>query len=188
MPLGSIWNTRVSVMEVRASGDPTTIADAVRRTMQSSAPDMPSARVQLLSTILAPLLRPWRMGASMFSAFGVLALGLAAIGLYGVLSYMVAQRTREIGIRKALGAQDGSVVRMVVGSALGVTVAGILAGALVAIPGGRLIASQLYGVSSRDPLVFGACAAVLTAVALLASCLPAKRAARVDPMVALRSG
>jgi ABC-type antimicrobial peptide transport system permease subunit len=123
----------------------------------------------------------------MFTAFGVLALCLAAVGLYGLLSFMVVQRTQEIGVRKALGAQSGSIVRMVLRGALGMTLAGITAGIVITLGAGRLVADQLYGVSPRDPLVIALCAGVLVAVAIVACLAPAWRATRIDPMVALRA-
>lgn len=121
----------------------------------------------------------------MFTAFGVLALGLAAVGL--LLSYSVARRAHEIGVRKALGAPDGGVVRMVIRGGLGMTLPGIAIGVGVALGAGRLIANQLYGVSPRDPMVVALCASVLVAVAIVACLAPARRATKVDPVVTLRA-
>ena len=123
----------------------------------------------------------------MFTAFGVLALGLAAVGLYGLLSYSVARRAHEIGIRKALGAPAGGVVRMVIRGGLAMTVPGVLVGVVIALGAGRLVASQLYGVSPRDPMVVTVCAGVLVAVAIVACLAPARRATKVDPMITLRT-
>jgi putative ABC transport system permease protein len=187
VPLESGLSKRVNMIEVRAKGDPKDIVDAVRRAMQAAAPNTPYATVQPLSVRLDPQIRPWRLGASMFTAFGLLALALAAIGLYGLLSFMVAQRTREIGLRKALGSQEWSIVSLVVRSAMGMTIVGVLLGALAAVPAGRLIARQMYGVSPHDYRVFVLCAVVLTMVGLIASYAPARRAARIEPMDALRS-
>jgi ABC-type antimicrobial peptide transport system permease subunit len=123
----------------------------------------------------------------MFTAFGALALCLAAVGLYGLLSYAVAQRTHEIGVRKALGAADSRVVRMILGDALAMTVVGIVIGIGLALAAGKAIASQLYQVSPRDPLVFVVCAGVLIIVAIVACAAPMRRALGVDPIVALRT-
>jgi len=112
---------------------------------------------------------------------------LSALGIYGVTSYAVAQRTREIGLRIAIGASPLAVVRMVLGSSLRVVLLGLCAGAAGALAGAQVLASQLYGVGARDPLTFVLIALLLAFVALLASALPALRAARIDPMAALRT-
>ena len=123
----------------------------------------------------------------MFTAFGALALGLAAVGLYGLLSYVVARRAHEIGIRKALGAPNGGVVRMVIRGALAMTLPGIAIGIGAALAAGRLIASELYGVSPRDTSIMVLCVASLIGIAIVACLAPARRATRVDPMVTLRT-
>jgi ABC-type antimicrobial peptide transport system permease subunit len=120
-------------------------------------------------------------------SFGLLALGLAAVGLYGVVSYAVGRRTREIGVRVALGAGRGDVLRMVLGGALRLGLVGVALGLGLAFGAAPLLSSVLPGGSGRDPLVFGVAPAVLLAVVLLASLVPARRAARVEPRVALRS-
>ena len=154
LPLESAWGHQaISMMEVRATGDPDALIPAVRRAVQSVSPELPWVDVQSVSRRLAPQLRPWRLGASMFTAFGLLALCLAAVGLYGLLSYMIAQRTHEIGVRKALGASSGGVIRMVFRGSMSLALVGIAAGVAGALAAGRLIASQLYGVSPRDPLI-----------------------------------
>ena len=136
---------------------------------------------------VAPQQRSWRMGATMFSAFGLLALAIAAVGVFGVTAYTVSQRTREIGVRIALGAQPGGVVRLVLMQGLRAAVAGAAVGLVGALVLGRAVASLLYGVTPADPTVFGAVTAVLLAVAVLAAWLPARRAARVDPIIALQA-
>jgi ABC-type antimicrobial peptide transport system permease subunit len=123
----------------------------------------------------------------MFATFALLALSLAAVGLYGLLSYVVAQRTHEIGVRKALGAPDGGVARMILRGALGMTLAGLAIGVVIALGAGRFVASQLYGVSPRDPTVILLCAGSLFVVAIAACLAPMLRATRVDPMGALRA-
>ncbi|MEJ7617876.1 MAG: FtsX-like permease family protein [Pyrinomonadaceae bacterium] len=127
-----------------------------------------------------------RMGALLLGAFGLLALLLAAIGLYGVMSFSVARRTREIGIRMALGARGADVLRLVLRESMTLVALGIALGLLASLAATRLLASFLYGVSTTDPATFGGIAAILAAVALAASLIPARRASRVDPLVALR--
>src|SRR6266540_1915804 len=134
----------------------------------------------------APASDAWQLGATMFLVFGALAVALAAIGLYSVIAYSVAQRTHELGVRAVLGAQFGDVVRLVVGEGLGHGVTGVAIGVVLALIGGRWVAPLLFEQSPRDPFVFGFVIAVLLGVAALASYLPARRAAKVDPMVALR--
>ena len=187
VPLEAPFNLDISMMEVRTTGDPAASIDAVRRAALSVAPDQPWVDIEPMSRRLDPQLRPWRLGASMFTAFGLLALGLAAVGLYGLLSYSVARRTHEIGIRKALGAPDRGVVRMVLRGGLAMTIPGVVIGIVVAMAAGHFIASRLYGVSPRDPMVVVMCAGVLVAVAIVACLAPARRATKVDPMITLRT-
>lgn len=177
----------ISTMEIRTRGDPHVLIPAIRRAVSSVSPELPWVDVQPVSDRLAPQFRPWRLGASMFSAFGALAMCLAAVGLYGMLSYAVAQRTREIGVRKALGAPTIGLVRMVVGGAVTTTIVGIIAGLALALAAGRLIASQLYGVSPHDPTVMVGSALTLLVVAIVSCLAPIWRATRVDPVIALRA-
>jgi len=118
--------------------------------------------------------------------FGALALALAAVGLYGVVSYSVTQRNREMGLRMALGAQQGQVLRMVIGEAMTLAIAGAAVGAAVAGFAGRALTSELYGVRASDPESFAGAAAILVLVALMGAWIPARRAMRVDPAIALR--
>ena len=127
------------------------------------------------------------IGAGALSAFGALALVIAAIGLYGVLSYMVSQRTREIGVRVAIGASRRDVIALVVGGAARLTAVGLACGLLLAIGAGQLLRSQLFDISPLDPATFAGVIVLLGVVALLAAWLPARRAARVDPIVALQA-
>jgi predicted permease len=187
VPVESWPNHDVNMMEVRTIGDPNASVDAVRRALLSVSPNLPWVDIQPLNRRLDSQLRPWRLGASMFTAFGALALGLAAVGLYGLLSYSVARRAHEIGIRKALGAPVAGVVRMVIRGGLAMTIPGVLIGVGISLAAGRLIASQLYGVSPRDPIVVALCAGVLVAVAVVACLAPARRATKVDPMITLRT-
>jgi ABC-type antimicrobial peptide transport system permease subunit len=129
----------------------------------------------------------WRMGATMFLLFGLLALTLAAIGLYSVIAYNVAQRTQELSLRIALGAHARDVLRMVLGEGLRFGLAGIGIGVAIALGVGQWVQPLLYGESAHDPLVFLAAAVVLAIVAIAASAIPASRAMRVDPSIALRA-
>jgi putative ABC transport system permease protein len=187
VPIEAFPEHNITMMEVRTPGDPGASIPAVRQAVMSVSPDLPWIDIEPMSKRLEPQLRSWRLGASMFTAFGLIALCLSAIGLYGLLSHLVTQRTHEIGIRKALGAPDGGVVRLVLRGALGMTLAGLAIGVALALGAGRFVASQLYGISPRDPKVIALGAATLVAVAIVACLAPARRATRVDPMVALRS-
>jgi predicted permease len=172
---------------IRTGGDPGRLVEPVRRELQRMMPGMGFVNVRRLSTTLDRVLRPWQLGATMFSLFGGLALVVAAIGLYGVIAYSVAQRTHEMGVRAALGAERGDLMRLVVGEGLRVTLAGVGLGAVGALAGGRFIASLLFGVSARDPVILGVVAALLIVVAAVASLIPAWRAGRADPISALRA-
>jgi len=130
---------------------------------------------------------PARMAAAVLASFGVLALVLAAIGIYGVMSYVVAGRTREIGLRMALGAQSADILRLILRQGMLLAVIGTAIGLAIGFGGTRLLKTLLYGVSAADPMTFAAVTVLLGSVALFACWLPAHRATRVDPMVALRA-
>jgi putative ABC transport system permease protein len=132
-------------------------------------------------------MRSWRLGATMFTIFGLLALVVAAVGLYSVVAYDVSQRTRELGVRVALGASGGTVLRLVVGEGVRVVALGLALGAAVAVSLATKVSPLLYEVSAKDPLTYAGVIAVLLVVAIVASLAPALRAARVDPNVALRA-
>jgi ABC-type antimicrobial peptide transport system permease subunit len=132
-------------------------------------------------------MRSWRLGATMFTIFGLLALLVAAIGLYSVVAYDVSQRTRELGVRVALGASAGAVLRLVVGEGLRVVVVGLVLGAAVALSLAARVSPLLYNVSPKDPVTYAGVVGVLIVVAVVASLAPALRASRVDPNVALRA-
>ena len=184
MPLAQNHETGMT-MHVRTTGDPTMMATTIRREVQSLDPNL-AVNLQSLKEVLVASLFAARMGAVLLAIFGSLALLLAGIGLYGVMSYAVSKRTREIGIRMALGAQTGNVLRLVIKEGLMLVGGGVSAGLLVAFAVTRLVVSFLYGVSALDWMTFVAIPIVLGLVALLASYLPARRAARVDPIIALR--
>jgi predicted permease len=172
---------------VRVRGDAPRLAEAVRRRLQREMPGASYVTIMPFSEIIGSQKRSWRLGATMFVAFGALAMVLAAVGLYSVLAYTVAQRTHELGVRRALGAQATDVVKLVVTDGLRVASAGMAIGIVVALWAGKWVQPLLFDVSSRDPAVFGLVAATLVVVAMAASWIPAMRASRVDPNVALRS-
>jgi putative ABC transport system permease protein len=171
---------------VGTDGDPAQLAPAVRGAITSVDRDLPVFRVTTMEKMVADSLTQRRFSMFLFGVFAALALALAVVGLYGVMSYAVAQRTHEIGLRMALGAQARDVLRMVVGQGMALVGVGLgigLAGAFVLM---RLMSSLFYGVSAADPLTYAGIALLLAAVALLASYIPARRATKVDPMIALR--
>jgi ABC-type antimicrobial peptide transport system permease subunit len=176
------------VLQLRVIGPTRAIGEAVAQVVKTLDPQLPAVRPVSLESDMQVALLPARIGAALLGAFGSLALLLATVGIYGVASFAVASRTREIGIRSALGAPRADVLRLVVGESMRRVGIGLAAGLLGAVGLARVLASQLYGVGVVDPLTFTATPVVLGAVALIASWVPALRAARVDPLVALRGG
>jgi hypothetical protein len=154
----------------------------IRQTWPTGIPD-----IKRMSDQLEPQYRPWRLGATLFSTFGLLALIVAAIGIYSTVSYGVTQRTHEFGVRVALGARLGDVLRLVVGEGLRTVTIGVVVGIALALAAGRLIATLLYGIQPTNPFVIAGVAGVLLLVAGVAALAPAWRAARVDPVTALRA-
>ena len=175
-----------AVFEVRTAVDPKTIAPAVRSIVSQLDTNLPLLTINTQSDEIDRSLFQERLIARLSSLFGGLSLLLACVGLYGLLSYEVAQRTREIGVRMALGARPSDVLRFIVGQGMALSAAGAILGILGALGVTRYLASLLYGVRPFDPLTFLAVALVLALVALAACGIPARRASRVDPMVALR--
>jgi putative ABC transport system permease protein len=166
--------------------DPMRLASAVSRAVAAVDKDQALTRTGTVLQTVSDRLAPKQLTAALIAVFAGLALALAAIGIYGVLSFSVAQRTHEIGVRMALGAERSEVLRMVVGEASLVALGGVLIGLAGAFALTRVIRSLLFGVSPTDPLVFAGVSVVLLAVAVLAAFLPARRAARVDPIEAIR--
>jgi predicted permease len=169
--------------------DPARAVDLVRRAMQTAAPGLPFADVHLVadeSTVRSEL-RPFRLGASMFGIFGGIALLLAAVGIYGVVSFSVTQRMQEMGIRIALGAQARDIANLVMREGVGMTAVGAGLGAVIALLGARYVAAMLYDVPARDPIVMSVVAVTLLVVAVVACLVPAWRAMRVDAVISLRS-
>ena len=172
---------------VRMRGDAESEAEMVRKRLQPLMPGTSYVTVVPMRTIVDPTMSSWRMGATMFLLFGTLALVLAAIGLYSVIAYNVAQRTHELGLRIALGAHARDVLRMILGEGLRFGLAGIAIGVVIALIASRWMQPLLYEESARDPFVFVAVAAVLIVAATAASTIPALRAVRVNPSIALRT-
>ena len=171
---------------VRAAGEPVPLAAAVEREVHAVDRDQPVADVRTMESIVAESLSGPRFASLLLGLFGAVALLLAVAGVYAVLAYSVAQRTRETGLRMALGARRGDVLKLVVGQGMALTLGGVSLGLAAALAATRLLQSLLFGVSARDPQVFFGAPLVLGGVALLACLLPARRATRVDPMAALR--
>jgi putative ABC transport system permease protein len=171
---------------VRAQGNPRGLISFVRSQMASMEPNAPLYNVETMEQYLTLSAAQARFNAVLLAIFAGLALLLASVGLYGIISYSVSQRTHEIGVRMALGAERRDVMKMVVGQGLKLALAGVAIGIAGALAMTRFLSSLLYGVSATDPLTFAAVSLILIAVALLACYIPARRAAKVDPMVALR--
>ena len=172
---------------VRTSGDPTRLAPAIREAVRDFDPLLPAPAVTTLGDTIGGVLLPQRVAALVTAVLGSVGLLLAAVGLYGIVAYLVGQRTREIGVRVALGAGRGDVLRLVVGEGMRPVAVGVALGLLLAVGATRLLTAFLFGVSPLDVVAFAGGAAVLTAVALAASYLPARHAAATDPVGALRA-
>lgn len=185
LPLSQSYDPKMTLI-VRTTGEPKAITPVVRELIRTLNPNLPIADVQTLREQIELTLLPSRIAAWTLGGFGVLALLLAGIGIYGVVSYGAAQRTREIGVRMALGAKESDVLGLVLWDGLIVIGAGLAIGLLLAAAATRVIASFLYGVGATDPFTFVAVPLLLGAVALVASYIPARRAVKVDPLVALR--
>jgi len=176
----------VLTLHVRTAGDPSSVISQVRSDVKALDPDLPLTDVKTMQEHMRLPLAPAKLFASLSSAFAVLALLLAAIGLYGVMAYVVGSRTREIGIRMALGAQIGGVRKLIIGQGMRLALTGIALGLIVAFAATRVLTSLLYGVSATDPITFIGVAVLLAGVALFACYIPAQRATKVDPLDALR--
>jgi putative ABC transport system permease protein len=170
----------------RTDVEPTGLAAAVRGQIAALNKDQAVFNVRTMEQIVSESVAPRRFSMLLLAVFAVVALALAVIGIYGMLSYAVAQRTREIGLRMTLGAQRTDVMRLVIGHGMKLAVAGVVAGLIASFALTRTMRNLLFGVSATDPITFASITLLLAVVALLACWLPARRATKVDPMVALR--
>jgi putative ABC transport system permease protein len=185
LPLTQDFSPAVT-MQVRTSGRPESVISSVRGQVQSLDTNLALTNVNTIEELVDQGLWAPRIGAALLSVFGALALLLAVVGVYGVLSYSVNQQTREIGIRMAMGAQTGRVLKLVVGQGMRLALAGLILGLVIAFAATRLLSTLLFGVSTHDPIIFIGVSVVLLVAAILACYIPARRAMKVDPMVALR--
>jgi putative ABC transport system permease protein len=172
---------------LRAENEPLTLAAPARRIIQTLDSELPVSQVRTMETVVRQTFARQQFSAVLLGGFSLASLLLAAIGVYGLLAYSVTQRTREIGVRVALGAEPASIIRMVVASGARMVITGAAAGLAAALALSGLLKSLLFGIGPRDPLTFIAAPAIFVAVALVAAYLPARRAARVSPMEALRA-
>jgi putative ABC transport system permease protein len=183
MPTRQIGGTN---LVIRTQGDPLSLVSGVRKEVQAMDPEQPIAAVKTMkdwvdSSVAAP-----RYRTTLLALFAALAMVLAATGIYGVMSYSVAQRTHEIGVRMALGARRFDVMKLVVWQGMLLTLIGVVLGLAGALAFTRVMSSLLFGVTTKDPITFAVVAALLIAVAFIACFVPARRATKVDPLVALR--
>ena len=174
-------------MIIRTRSEPDRVAEAVRRELQALSPEMPFPVVRPYSALVDPYIRAWKLGAVMFSLFGGLAFGVSMIGLYGLLVYSVAQRRFEFGVRVALGARSGHIIRIVIGQGAVAMAAGLLIGLAAAAFAGRWTAPLLFEVGPHDVAVYAAVTLIVLVMTLLASIAPSRRAASTDPILALRA-
>ena len=187
IPVDSLpgFTRRINIL-TRTDVEPSSLAPAVRGQIAALNKDQAVFNVRTMDQIVSQSVAPRRFSMLLLTVFAIVALALASIGIYGMLSYAVAQRTREIGLRMTLGAQRGNVLRLVIGQGMKLAIVGVALGLIASLALTRTMANLLFGVSAKDPLTFAAIALLLAVVALLACWLPARRATKVDPMVALR--
>jgi predicted permease len=186
LPMDQFPTEGGSYLLLRVRGNPAEMAEDVRRALQVVMPGQQYVTTQPLSDLLDAQRHSWRAGATMFVAFGCLALIVAAVGLYGVIAYDVGQRMHELGVRIALGATGGTVQWMVVRQGFVLAAAGVGVGVLVSLAAARALRTMVFGITPHDPVTFVVVAALLAFVAVIASYVPARRATRIDPLVALR--
>ena len=172
---------------IRPRGDAPHEAEPIRRFLQTAIPDLPYVSVMWMQDLVSPQTRSWRMGASVFSVFGALALLLATVGLYGMLSYDVAQRTHELGVRVALGARRGDLARLVIGASARIILFGATIGLGITALAGRFVRPLLFDTSPYQPEILLAAVGVMLVVTIVATMLPTRRALTVDPIIALRA-
>jgi ABC-type antimicrobial peptide transport system permease subunit len=187
LPVDQSPNEGSSLLVLRLRGRPAEMAEDVRQALQAVMPGQQYVTTQPMSDLLGAQRRSWRAGATMFVAFGVLALVVAAVGVYGVIAYDVGQRMHELGVRIALGARGMDVVRLVVARGVRLAIGGVALGSALAASSARWIEPLLFRQSATDPAVFGFVGALLVAVAVVACSAPAARAVRADPNTVLRA-
>jgi predicted permease len=187
IPFGQETGIGGTQLIVRPRGDVRAMLSVLRAELMQLDPSITYVSAEVLQDRVEPQIRPWKLGATMFSLMGLLALVVASLGLYSVLAYLVAQRRQEIGIRVALGAQARDIMRLILGNAFGLVLGGVVCGLALAAAGVRFLEPLLFETSPRDPAVFGGVALVLLAVAVMASLVPASRARKVNPMEAMRA-
>lgn len=185
LPLTQDYTPAVT-MQVRTKGRPEAVIAEVRSQVQALDPNLALTNLNTIGELIDQGLWAPRTGAALLAVFGGLALLLAVVGVYGVLSYSVNQQTREIGIRLAMGAQRGRILGLVVGQGMRLAIVGLMLGTLLAFAAARILSSLLFGVSAHDPLIFGGVSLILASAAALACYIPARRATKVDPIIALR--
>jgi ABC-type antimicrobial peptide transport system permease subunit len=187
VPMAQYDDASTSMLLLRVAGDASRYAETLRHALQPVMPGAAYVTTMPLREAVDPRMQSWRLGAVMFTAFGALALFLAAIGLYGVVAYAVVQRRREMGIRIALGARPSQVLRLVLAGGIQLVALGILLGSAIAAGSGRLMTPLLFGESPTDPVVYLGVTAVLLIVSLVACSVPALAATRIDPGMTIRS-
>ena len=185
-PVAQMWYSQPMLLVARTGVDPMSTVEAIRRTVRDIDPELPLSRIRPLNAVAGAALATRRLTLWLVGLFGVTALVLAVVGIYGVMAQSVGQRTHEFGVRHALGATSGNILRLVLSSAATMTVTGLVAGIGLSLASTRLFASLLYGVTAVDPATFALVAALLAAVAAAAAYLPARRATRVSAASALR--
>jgi predicted permease len=187
IPFGQEVGFGGTVVLVRATGDSSVLGPAIRRVLVEHDPSIRFVQIATIQDAIDPQTKPWRIGAAVFALSGLLALVVAAIGIYSVMSYLVADRTREIGVRLALGARGADVARLILGASVAMAAIGVAAGSLVAALAGRFVEPLLFNEPAHDPVVYLGVAATLLLVAIIAGLVPTLRAQRIDPLEALRT-
>jgi putative ABC transport system permease protein len=177
---------RSASLAVRSAADTTSLTNSIRNAVREIDPDQPVSAIQTMDEIVSQTITPQKFATWMLGLFAAVALLLAALGIYGVMAYSVVQRTHEIGIRMALGAERKDVLRMIVGQGMKLTLIGVGVGLVGSFLVMRAMSDLLFGVKASDPVTYGGVAIVLSLVALMSCLLPARRATKVDPMIALR--